>query len=131
MANFLQEYQPGRDGLWLAMQDEQIVGPIALDRRHGDQAHLRWFILDPAIQGQGAGRQLLGALLQFSDSQAIPLIYLNTFARLDAARRLYEQAGFVLTQQQTDTTWGVPVEEQRFERVLPATSSQQNGYAAG
>jgi hypothetical protein len=61
----------------------------------------------------------LDHLLQFADSQAVPLIYLNTFAGLDAARRLYERAGFVLTQQQTDTTWGIPVEEQRFERVLP------------
>jgi RimJ/RimL family protein N-acetyltransferase len=110
--------------LWLAIQDDQIVGLIALDRRHGEQAHLRWFILDPAMQGQVVGRHLLGALLQFSDSQAVLLIYLNIFAGLDAARRLDEQAGFVLTQQQTDTTWGVPVEEQRFERVPPSVSSR-------
>ena len=41
--------------------------------------------------------------------------YLTTFAGLDAARRLYEEIGFTLTSEHADTTWGVPLNEQRFD----------------
>ncbi|MEZ4511737.1 MAG: GNAT family N-acetyltransferase [Chloroflexota bacterium] len=116
---FMQHYQPERDGLWLAVQDGQIVGSIALDRQHSlDAAHLRWFILDDAVQGAGVGARLLNELLAFSDAQGVSLIYLNTFAGLDAARHLYECVGFALMHEQQDTTWGVPVREQRFERMI-------------
>jgi RimJ/RimL family protein N-acetyltransferase len=121
LAAFLQHYQPERDGLWTAHEGGQIIGAIALDRQHGNEAaHLRYFILDPAAQGQGLGAQLLASLLAFADAERVPLVYLNTFAGLDAARRLYERAGFVLVHEQPDRSWGVVVHEQRFERVLPA-----------
>ena len=42
-------------------------------------------------------------------------VYLTTFAGLAAARRLYEEIGFTLTSEHADTTWGVPLNEQRFD----------------
>ncbi len=125
LAEFLRAYQPARDRLWTAIDGERIVGSIALDRRHDPgPAHLRWFILDAGAQGRGLGGQLMAELLAFSDQHAVPQIFLNTFAGLDAARHLYERAGFALTHEQLDTTWGVPVREQRFERLLPPHTSR-------
>jgi hypothetical protein len=40
--------------------------------------------------------------------------YLTTFAGLDAARRLYEQAGFTLTHEEEADSWGTKVREQLF-----------------
>jgi len=44
------------------------------------------------------------------------LVHLDTFAGLDAARALYERAGFRLVAEQAGETWGRVVTEQRFER---------------
>ena len=41
-----------------------------------------------------------------------------TFAGLDAARRLYERAGFRLAEERRGTQWGIEVTEQRFELCL-------------
>jgi hypothetical protein len=38
--------------------------------------------------------------------------------RLDAARRLYDDAGFVLVEEQVGETWGTRVTEQRFVLVF-------------
>jgi hypothetical protein len=42
-------------------------------------------------------------------------VYLNTFKGLDAARALYDRAGFRLVAEATGSTWGREVTEQRFE----------------
>ena len=119
LAHFLHHYDPERDGLWTAVLDTQTIGSVAIDRQSAaDAAHLRWFILAPEAQGRGVGTQLLNQALAFVDAARVPLVYLNTFAGLDGARRLYERSGFVLARQQEDTTWGVAVQEQRFERRI-------------
>jgi glycerol-3-phosphate dehydrogenase len=41
-----------------------------------------------------------------------------TFDGLEAARHLYEKAGFRLAHQQRGTQWGIAVDEQRFELEL-------------
>jgi hypothetical protein len=53
--------------------------------------------------------------MAFCRDRAVPLVYLNTFAGLDAARALYEQAGFRLVQEVEAQTWGRVMREQRFE----------------
>lgn len=125
LAAFLSRFTPGRDGVWLAVHDEAVVGAVAIDAREaeGRGVRLRWLILAPAARGHGVGRQLVATALGHADQLGFPRAYLTTFAGLDAARALYEQAGFVLTHEQLDRTWGVPVREQTFERTRPAEDS--------
>ena len=54
--------------------------------------------------------------MAFCDAQGHHRVYLTTFAGLDAARALYERHGFRLVEEGEDTTWGVKVTEQLFER---------------
>jgi hypothetical protein len=53
--------------------------------------------------------------LQFCRQKKFPLVYLSTFAGLDAARRLYEKAGFRLRAEGEGDHWGKTVVEQAFE----------------
>lgn len=116
MAAFLGDFVAGRDGLWLALDGERVVGGVAIDGSAAATAgaRLRWFIVAEAQQGRGLGRQLLAAALAFCRAAGYRHVYLTTFAGLDAARRLYEQAGFVLVHEARDTHWGTAVLEQTF-----------------
>jgi ribosomal protein S18 acetylase RimI-like enzyme len=123
LAGFCERYEATRDGLWLVTHDGRIEGSIAIDGLHGHDAagaHLRWFIVSDALRGQGAGRALLGAAMAFVDARGYARTVLDTFEGLDAARRLYEAAGFRRVHQAAGAQWGRVVNEQRFERALPA-----------
>lgn len=121
LTDFCERFDPARDGLWLVEQDGRIEGSIAIDGRQGHDeaagAHLRWFIVSEALRGQGTGRVLLRAATDFVDAQGYGRTVLDTFEGLDAARHLYEAAGFRLIHQAAGAQWGRVVNEQRFERV--------------
>lgn len=103
-------------GIWLYVDGGRVLASIVID---GDlakrQAHLRWFIVDDALRGMGVGRALLERALAFADAH-YDETYLWTFKGLDAARHLYESAGFVLTDESEGRQWGSVVVEQRFLR---------------
>ena len=117
LGQFCTSYENGRDGLWLAT-DEDIEGSIAIDGAHASEegAHLRWFIISDALRGQGIGRQLLSRAIEFVDACNYKRTYLWTFNGLLAARHLYESCGFRLTHENIGTQWGSAVLEQKFVR---------------
>ena len=76
----------------------------------------RWLIVADHAQGRGLGRRLLGEALAHADAAGWDGVYLTTFDGLGPARRLYEQAGFVLVSEADIDQWCGGVREQRFER---------------
>lgn len=118
LADFFTAYQPRRDGLWLAIDDDNIEGSIAIDstRATDEGAHLRWFITSNALRGEGMGRQLISKAVAFVDTARYRRTYLWTFDGLLAARHLYESYGFHLVHESTGTRWGTSVLEQKFVR---------------
>ena len=122
LAEFTPRLERPCNGLWLALSGERIVGSVAVDGEDlgGGQAHLRWFILDEGLRGGGVGKRLLGEALAFCDAQAFSATQLWTFQGLDAARRLYEERGFVLADAFAGDQWGREVAEQRFVRPRPS-----------
>jgi GNAT superfamily N-acetyltransferase len=117
LAEFCRRYDPARDGIWLACRGERIVASVALDHAgEGGAARVRWFIAEPDQQGAGIGRRLFDDLLAFAEATGQRHLYLWTFAGLAAARRLYDRAGFLLTEESLDTGWGPPVLAQRLDR---------------
>ena len=117
LADFCERYVESRDGLWLAILNDRIEGAIAIDGSHAatDGAHLRWFITSEQIRGAGIGSSLLSSALAFARARRYARIFLWTFEGLDAARHLYEKAGFRRIQQQSGSQWGITVNEQCFE----------------
>jgi GNAT superfamily N-acetyltransferase len=118
MADFAARYDPARDLILSTDDGGRTTGSITVDG--SDPAltdgllHLRWFILDDATWGRGAGRALFDESLAFARASGRAGIYLWTFAGLDAARRLYDRAGFRLVEEHAGDTWGTRVTEQRF-----------------
>lgn len=126
VAEFVGRLDQPCNNLWVATVNDRIVGSIAIDGQDlgNNQAHLRWFILDDGCRGGGVGRQLLREAVEFCDRFGFEAIELSTFKGLDAARRLYESAGFVLTQEEQGSQWGHVVTEQQFTRRRPDALSE-------
>ena len=117
LGEFLCRFDAARDGLWVVRMDGRIVGAAALDGKDAATkgARLRWFILEPEYQGMGLGARLLRQVLDFCIDAGYRKVYLTTFKGLDAARHLYEKAGFRLTEEEDGNMWGKTVTEQVFE----------------
>lgn len=124
MAEFLGRYDCARDLLLTALVGDRVVGGITLDRGEHDPAlglaHLRWFVVDPALRGQGIGRAVLEQTVDFARARGDRQIYLWTVADLPAARRQYDAQGFVLAEQRRAATWGKDMTEQRLVLDLTA-----------
>jgi len=124
LGEFVARFDPAHDGLWLIVDQGRVAGSIAVDGSvDGSEttshargvAHLRWFILDETLRARGLGRRLVDAAMAYCRHLDLQLVYLNTFAGLDAARALYERAGFRLVRELDAQTWGRTMREQRFE----------------
>ncbi len=115
MAEFLERFDPTRDFVQLVQVNGVIKGGIVIDSHDGDLAQLHWFILSEDLRGSGAGRKLMSNAMKFVTEKNYPRVYLTTFDGLQAARHLYEEHGFVLTDEQESDTWGTPVLEQHFD----------------
>lgn len=120
MADFIGRLDSPKSQLWHARTPDRLLGCIAIDGEDlGENcAHLRWFIVDEAARGTGLGRALLARALDFCARHGFGQVVLWTFEGLDDARRLYEQNGFVLVEEQPGTQWGAEVVEQKFVLAL-------------
>ncbi len=120
-AAFAGRVRRGRDLLLAAGDDRGLAGFVALDGDAGEPgARLRWFIVRPDMQGSGLGRELLERAMAFAGENNYNRVYLYTFRGLDAARSLYERAGFRLAHEEALDTWGTHIVEQMFETRPPA-----------
>lgn len=121
LADFVPRLGRPGNGIWHLDQGGNIVGSVAIDGEDlGDgTAHLRWFFIDERARGAGFGEILLEKALTFCDNHGFERVHLSTFKGLDAARRLYERHGFVLTNECQGDQWGQAVLEQTFDRKRP------------
>ncbi len=117
LSAFLKRFDEKCDGIWLATANGRVEGSLIIDGIEAENigAHLRWFILSDVLQNQGMGRKLITQALDFCTAKDYSKTYLWTFKGLDAARHLYETAGFKLKKEQRGVQWGREVTEQYFE----------------
>jgi diaminobutyrate acetyltransferase len=117
LAEFFTRYREGRDFLRLALAGKAFAGSIAVDgsREEAEGARLRWFIVKPRFQGLGIGNALINDAMAFCRKAGHTRVHLWTFDGLQAARHLYEKAGFVLSEERPVRQWGLEqVNEQKF-----------------
>lgn len=113
LSAFLTGFVPGRDQFATVVLGGEIEGAIAVDGA-GDPARLRWFILSETLRGHGLGRRLLAAAIADARAAGHARLALSTLAGLDAADRLYRDAGFRLVDEHAGAHWGTPAVERTF-----------------
>ena len=110
----------GSGRLWIAEDGDRVVGSIALVDGDAGTGQLRWFLVVPEARGTGLGRRLLDAALAYGRERGMSHIYLWSFADLADALRLYERAGFEVTETKTSLIWGAQRTEVRMDLALRA-----------
>ena len=119
---------PGeREAAWIAERDGRLAGFIALTDEGDELGRVRWFIVDAAERGSGLGRRLLRELLETAPAGDYRTLELITFSELEAAARLYREAGFRCVESAPDARWGRTLEIQRYE--LDLESAARRGAA--
>lgn len=120
VAKAAREGWPERGAVRIVERDGGFAGSLALTDEGEGAAALRWFLLDPALRGQGLGRRLVGELVAEAESQGFELLGLETLGILTVAAAIYRDHGFRLVSERMGPPWGDPdIPYQRYELVLP------------
>ena len=80
--------------LWVEVDDDDVVGSVALRDLGGGTVELKRMYLRPGQRGRGLGRNLLTLALEWAHANDIRVVRLDTSERMVAAQRLYEAYGF-------------------------------------
>ncbi len=107
VADFVNNFDPGRERCWIAEIDGENVGCVMLvkDERPG-VARLRLLLVDPKGRGLGLGTRLVDECVRFARAAGYRKITLWTHSILSAARHVYQKAGFTLTSSEPRHSWG-------------------------
>ena len=102
-----------------AWRGAEFFAGVVMDGRPGPRAgsRLRFFIATDTARGQGLGTRLMERCIGWSEQRGDPSIWLTTVAGLPASAHLYRKYGFVLVEEQSDTTWGSEHIEQTWMRA--------------
>lgn len=80
--------------VWVALDEGDVVGSVAVRDLGDGQAELKRMYLEPNYRGRGLGRQLLERALTWASAQGLDAVVLDTAEQMTGAQRLYESAGF-------------------------------------
>jgi DNA-binding MarR family transcriptional regulator/GNAT superfamily N-acetyltransferase len=117
-ARFLASFEASRERCWIADIEGVQVGSVFLVRHSDEVAKLRLLLVDPAGRGQGLGRRLVGECIAFARQCGYRKITLWTQSILVAARKIYQDAGFVLVASEPHRSFGQSLIGETWEREL-------------
>jgi DNA-binding MarR family transcriptional regulator/GNAT superfamily N-acetyltransferase len=117
-AEFLGSFDASRERCWIAEFDGVPVGSVFLVRHSDEVAKLRLLLVDPAGRGQRLGRRLVGECIAFAKARGYRKITLWTQGILVAARKIYQDAGFVLVATEPHRSFGQDLIGETWELEL-------------
>jgi DNA-binding MarR family transcriptional regulator/GNAT superfamily N-acetyltransferase len=118
VARLVEHFDARRECCWIAEQEGEPIGSVALVDDGDAVARLRVLLVEPRARGLGIGRRLVAECLRFARHAGYRKIVLSTYSVLVAARRIYEVAGFRLVAQQPERAYGKKLVQETWELPL-------------
>jgi DNA-binding MarR family transcriptional regulator/GNAT superfamily N-acetyltransferase len=117
-SGFLKDFKPGREQCWIAERAGVMAGSIFLVDAGDDVAQLRLLYVEPWARGLGIGQELVRRCIEFARDGNYREIMLWTHTVLESARRIYEAAGFRITEIAMHDEFGKPEQGEIWRMAL-------------
>jgi DNA-binding MarR family transcriptional regulator/N-acetylglutamate synthase-like GNAT family acetyltransferase len=118
VAKFVQNLDAKREQCWIAEKDEEIVGSVFLVKESEKTAKLRLLYVEPSARGLGIGARLVAECVRFARQAGYEKIVLWTQSELDAARHVYEKAGFRVVEKKEHHSFSKDLTAEVWELAL-------------
>lgn len=118
VADYIDSRDPKRENAWIAEVDGQPAGCVFCVKKDDHTAQLRLLLVELGARNLGIGSRLVEEVVRFAKRKGYRELTLWTNDVLDAARRVYERAGFQVVRQEAHHSFGHDLVGQYWSREL-------------
>ena len=118
VADFINNYNPGRERCWIAEMDGEIIGSVFVVQSSETVAKLRLLLVEPKARGLGLGTRLVEECIRFARRRGYQKLILWTNSILLEARHIYKKTGFKLVAEEAHHSFGHDLIGETWELVL-------------